>query len=62
MLFRVLLFALIGWFIYRIYRRLTGSSASAGPKRNPFSRPRRKFDGEAVDADFEELDNDRDKT
>ncbi|MBN1447663.1 MAG: hypothetical protein JXA28_07010 [Bacteroidetes bacterium] len=59
MLFRILLFALIGWFIYRIYRRLTGSSSPGGASRNPFQRSRRHFDGKAVDADFEELDDDR---
>ena len=61
MLFRIILFAAIGWFIFRIFRMLTGASRGRQRPRNPFeaTRRRKNFDGKAVDADFEELDDDK---
>lgn len=62
MLFRILFIALIGLFIYRLFRRLTGGGGGGQQMRNPFASQRRKpFDGDAVDAEFEELDDDQSK-
>jgi len=59
MILRVFLIAAIGWFVYTIYKRLTGAGRRTASGQNPFSRPgrKRKFDGKAVDADFEEIDD-----
>lgn len=61
MLLRLIFIAVIGWFIFRLYRLLTGTSRGQRRPRNPFesSRRRKNFDGKAVDAEFEELDDDK---
>ena len=59
MLLRLFIILSIGWFIYTLYRRLTGAGRRAGGGQNPFQRSagKSRFDGKAVDADFEELDD-----
>ncbi len=59
MLLRLLIILSIGWFIYTLYRRLTGAKRRTGGGKNPFQRSpgKSRFDGKAVDADFEELDD-----
>jgi hypothetical protein len=61
MILRVFLIAAIGWFVYTLYRRLMGAGRRAASGQHPFSRPGRKskFDGKAVDADFEEIDDNK---
>ncbi|GEM_PF-2172750 len=63
MLFRIIFIAVIGWFVFRLFRMLTGASRGRQRPRNPFesTRRRKNFDGKAVDADFEELDDERDE-
>lgn len=59
MIFRLIFMIAIGWFIYTLFRRLTGSGRRSAGSANPFRRTTRKsrFDGKAVDADFEDLDD-----
>ena len=61
MLFRLIIMAAVGWFIYTLFRRLTGAGRKSASRSAPFSRPQRKkrFDGTAVDADYEELDDEK---
>lgn len=58
MLFRVLIIAFITYVVYSLYRRFL-RPASNGKGASPFSRAskRRRPTGNAVDADFEELDD-----
>ncbi|MDT8322564.1 MAG: hypothetical protein RRA94_00530 [Bacteroidota bacterium] len=59
MIFRLIFMIAIGWLVYRLFRRFTGAGRRSGGTANPFRRSSRKsrFDGKAVDADFEELDD-----
>ncbi|MCB2205446.1 hypothetical protein KQI65_11920 [bacterium] len=59
MLFRFIFIAIISWLVYSLFRRLFGGSQRSSASRGPFQRTARKrrFDGQAVDADFEELDD-----
>jgi hypothetical protein len=61
MILRLIFMIAIGWLIYTLFRRLTGAKRRAPGAANPFRRSSRKsrFDGKAVDADFEELDNEK---
>lgn len=58
MFFRILLIAMIVWGIFRLYRMLTGKGAAT-----PFKRPARpkRYQGKAVDAEFEDLDDKSDR-
>ena len=58
MFFRMFLIAIIGWGIFKLYRLLTGKSAPAPFRRA--ARPKR-YEGKAVDAEFEDLDGNGDR-
>lgn len=63
MIFRLFLIAIVGWAMVKLYRLLTGGSATMrrggafGGRRTPSSR---RYEGKAVDAEFEDLDNTND--
>ncbi|MDX9757610.1 MAG: hypothetical protein RBU27_00470 [Bacteroidota bacterium] len=63
MIFRLFLIAIVGWAMVKLYRLLTGGAAAArrggtfGGRRNASTR---RYDGKAVDAEFEDLDNTND--
>jgi hypothetical protein len=61
MIFRLIFMVAIGWLVYSLIRRLTGAKRKTSGPSNPFRRSSRKsrFDGRAVDADFEELDDEK---
>jgi hypothetical protein len=55
MLFRIFLIGMISWAIFKLYRILTGRRGGVSPFQRG-TRPRR-YEGKAVDADFEDLDD-----
>lgn len=63
MFFRIFLIGIISWAIFKLYRLLTGGRGS-GPTRFYRAPQPRRYQGKAVDAEFEDLDEKgaRDKT
>ena len=58
MFFRILLIAMISWGILKLYRILTGKGGGKASTFQRRSQPRR-YQGTAVDADFEDIDEKR---
>ncbi|MBE0645326.1 MAG: hypothetical protein IH600_14685 [Bacteroidetes bacterium] len=56
MFFRILLISIISWGIMKLYRILT-SSRRRGPAASRPNGNQRSYDGRAVDAQFEEIDD-----
>ncbi len=56
MFFRILLISFISWGIFKLYRILTGRRRP-GPAPFQQERARHGYDGRAVDAQFEEVDD-----
>ncbi len=56
MFFRILLISIISWGIIKLYRILTGSRGRGSGQFRQTAQ-RRGYDGRAVDAQFEEVDD-----
>lgn len=56
MIFRIILFGMIGYIIFKLYRKLVGGSRPSSPFRK--TKRRRGYNGQAVDARFEEINDD----
>lgn len=63
MFFRIFLIGIVSWAIFKLYRLLTGGRGQ-GPSRFYRASQPRRYQGKAVDAEFEDLDEKgtRDKT
>ncbi|PLX31261.1 MAG: hypothetical protein C0600_06080 [Ignavibacteria bacterium] len=63
MLFRVLIIAFITYVVYSLYRRFIKPAAGRGRGGSPFSQGSRRPrpGGNAVDAEFEEMDDNSEK-
>ena len=59
MLFRVLIIAFITYIVYSLYRRFIKPMTGGSRGTSPFSQRRRgsRAGGDAVDAEFEEMDD-----
>jgi len=60
MLFRFFFISIISYLLYSLYRRFIRPSKGGAVGASPFSRytKRKRPTGDAVEADFEELDDD----